>query len=424
MDIAFKGKGVQNAIQRIGVISQRYGLTSGKMEAILARFASILRQFDCSATFPIPASALVRSNGMIEKYQQMGIEFAVHGYHHVDHTSLSLPEQLSYFERARRVFESRGLVCNGFRSPYLRWNEATLTALNQAGFIYEGSQGLAWDVVNGVDTASYRHVLNFYGAISATNYPALPRWENGLVRIPYCLPDDEALVDRFHLEAGDMMSKLWLAILDKTYALGELFTLGLHPERIELCEAPLIATLQKARALSPAVWIARLDEIARWWIERSHTVVTVTPGEEGELSVSVRGPIGVTILTRGVSTSPAGSKWDGHYQRISANEISLRCDRRPFIGVSPSSPPDLSDFLRQQGYIVEATDSPHTHSFFVDRPAFDYEDERQLLAQIEGGDFPLVRLGRWPNGARSALCVTGDIDALTIWDYGLRFLGR
>ncbi len=221
-----------------------------------------------------------------------------------------------------------------------------------------------------------------------------------------------------------MMSKLWLAILDKTYALGELFTLGLHPERIELCEAPLIATLQKARALSPAVWIARLDEIARWWIERSHTVVTVTPGEEGELSVSVRGPIGVTILTRGVSTSPAGSKGDGHYQRISANEIFLRCDRRPFIGVSPSSPPDLSGFLRQQGYIVEATDSPHTHSFFVDRPAFRYEDERQLLAQIEGGDFPLVSLGRWPNGARSALCVTGDIDALTIWDYGLRFLGR
>ena len=60
----------------------------------------------------------------------------------------------------------------------------------------------------------------------------------------------------------------------------------------------------------------------------------------------------------------------------------------------------------------------------VMKPEARAETVERLLAQIEGGDFPLVRLGRWPNGARSALCVTGDIDALTIWDYGLRFLGR
>ena len=36
-----------------------------------------------------------------------------------------------------------------------------------------------------------------------------------------------------------------------------------------------------------------------------------------------------------------------------------------------------------------------------------------LLTQIEQADFPLVRFGRWPNGARSAFNVTGDIDALT-----------
>jgi hypothetical protein len=32
-------------------------------------------------------------------------------------------------------------------------------------------------------------------------------------------------------------------------------------------------------------------------------------------------------------------------------------------------------------------------------------------------------LGLWPAGARSALAVTGDIDALTLWDFGLRLLG-
>jgi hypothetical protein len=35
-----------------------------------------------------------------------------------------------------------------------------------------------------------------------------------------------------------------------------------------------------------------------------------------------------------------------------------------------------------------------------------------------------VWLGRWLNGARSALAITGDIDALTLWDCGLRFFER
>ena len=91
--------------------------------------------------------------------------------------------------------------------------------------------------------------------------------------------------------------------------------------------------------------------------------------------------------------------------------------------MSPASSPYLLSFLRQQGYIVERAENAGSHSFYLDRPQFGLEDERALLSLIEQGDFPLVRLGRWPNGAQSALCVTGDIDALSVWDYGLRFLG-
>jgi hypothetical protein len=36
---------------------------------------------------------------------------------------------------------------------------------------------------------------------------------------------------------------------------------------------------------------------------------------------------------------------------------------------------------------------------------------------------PLVRFGTWPQGCKSALSVTGDIDALTIWDFVQRFRG-
>jgi hypothetical protein len=84
----------------------------------------------------------------------------------------------------------------------------------------------------------------------------------------------------------------------------------------------------------------------------------------------------------------------------------------------------LADLLRQQGYLVETSQDRYRYSYYFDQTEFSAEHERPVLAQLETTGQPLIRLGRWPNGARSALSVTGDIDALTLWDYGLRFLGR
>jgi hypothetical protein len=43
-----------------------------------------------------------------------------------------------------------------------------------------------------------------------------------------------------------------------------------------------------------------------------------------------------------------------------------------------------------------------------------------FITEIGKGDWPLVRIARWPREAQCALAVTGDVDALTIWDYGQR----
>ena len=421
--IATKGKGPFKMLKRARAISGRYGVTPGKMDRILARFAGTLGEFDCGATFPITTAALARNKGVVEKYEARNIEFAVHGYFHVDHTQLSFDAQLEHFSRARRAFEAQHVVCRGFRCPYLRWNADTIQAATRAGFLYDSSQGLAWDVVQDVDTPAYRHVLGFYGAVPAADYPALPRWDNGLVRIPYCLPDDESLIDRFQLKTDESKNRLWLDVLDRTYHLGELFTLGLHPERIDLCEAPLRATLRRARELSPKVWIARLDEIAQWWKARAAASVTLAGDDGREFQIGVEGPPGVGLLARGVEWLSPCAAWDDVYHLAEGASMRLRAARRPFIGVSPDSAPYLTDFLRQQGYIVEQATDGRSHGLYLHRPDFQYKDERPLLSEIDQGDFPLVRLGRWPNGARSALSVTGDIDALTIWDYGLRFFG-
>jgi hypothetical protein len=107
-----------------------------------------------------------------------------------------------------------------------------------------------------------------------------------------------------------------------------------------------------------------------------------------------------------------------------AKAFTISTIQRPVIGVSPKSTESLIDFLHHQGYLIEISEDSRNYPFYLERLDFKREDERPLLAQIESGTWPLLRLGRWPNGARSALCVTGDIDALTLWDYGLRFLGN
>ena len=421
--IAVKGKGLPNLLRRSLAIGRRYGLTPAKMDRMMARFTRVLEEFDCGATFPLTAWTLARSGGILEKYQGQGIEFAAHGYHHVDHSQLSLDQQLDHLNKARQMFEAHNLSCNGFRCPYLRWNQDTLTSLDMLNFAYDSSQALAWDVVDGVEAESYYRVLDFYGAQSAADYPALPRLTGSLVRIPYCLPDDEALVERLQLTDTGPMAEIWSELLRRTYESGELFTLGLHPERFVLCEGALRAVLSHARSLSPTVWIARLDEIATWWRSRTETTYQLVKETRNTFRLTVNGPPGTTILARSVMLEAPTEPWANGYRRVLSNGFVFRADKLPFIGLPPDSPSALISFLQQQGYLVQSSADAQPCAFHLNRMDFTPEGERPLLTQVEGGTWPLLRLARWPDGAQSALSVTGDIDALTLWDYILRMFG-
>ena len=209
--VALKGKGPSTTIKRAQTIGKRYGMTVAKMDRSLESLAGILQQFDCRATLPITAVALARHGAAIHKYQSQGIEFAIHGYLHVDYSQLSSKEQLSHLREAVQVFRDHDIDYDGFRCPYLRWNEHTLTALGQNNLNYDSSTSLVWDVEKKHITESYDRALSFYGARSAADYPALPALEatDGLVRVPYCLPDDEALVERLRWNGSGEMNGVW-----------------------------------------------------------------------------------------------------------------------------------------------------------------------------------------------------------------------
>ena len=427
LSVALRGKGPATMLKRMVTLQKRYGLTPAKMDYVIKQLGNMIQEYGVKATLPITAAALARNGNIIKKYQAQGIEFAVHGYRHIDHSQLSLPAQLNHLNEAGQIFRAQGIEFAGFRCPYLRWNEDTLTALSQANFVYDSSNSLFWNVANTHTTESYERALEFYGAQAAETYPALPYVDltNNIVRIPYSLPDDEALIERLNWSSPSEMEQIWPEMFHHFHQRGELFTLGLHPERTQLCAKALIATLQEVASARAAVWCATLGQITAWWKARYTVQVESTPDNNGYLHLTMNGPAGTTLLLRSLQVKTATEPWFDGYQRALEMPVWVsQPQKRPFIGVSPHTSARLTSFLKQQGYIIETSSDPSLYSFYFDRNSFSTDEERSLLNQIERADFPLVRLARWPNGARSAFCVTGDIDALTLWDYGLRFLGN
>jgi hypothetical protein len=332
--------------------------------------------------------------------------------------------------RACAIFHAAGIDTPGFRSPYLRRGENLTAALQNSCFSFVSNQPIWWDVLTpqsftSAAYLSYNRAFNFYAPWLAAERPSLPHLLNDkIVEIPVSLPDDEILVDRLGDEINRLIGPSWQAILAETYQRGELFTIQLHPERIWQCQAGLTAVLTHARTLSPGVWIARLNEIAAWWHNRATAQVDIQEIEAGVLQLTVNGPDGVTILARGVEIFTPSSPWLDNYQQIRGLTCRLQAGIKPFIGVASFCPPELINFLRQQGYITQISNQPQHYSIYLDQAEFTPHHERPLLARLEQGSEPLVRLGRWPDGARSAISITGDIDALTLWDYGLRLFGK
>ncbi len=427
--VAARAKGPLAMLQRGLKIHRRYGITPAKMDRALRLFVQILNRFDCGASFPLSAVTLERNTGSIAQYSGHNIEFAVHGYTHVNYAGFDPDHLLLHLKRAREGFAKAGIAAVGFRSPYLSRTTDLYAGLEKSGFSYASNQPIMWDVLKGSEMApaaraGYERALDFYAPWHAGTRPALPQFFGNMLEIPVSLPDDEILLDRLGGGASGLVESTWLRILSETYHLGELFTIQLHPERIELCAKALSGILSEARALVPAVWLARMDEVAAWWRARAAAVVEIREAEHGTWQLFAAGPPGTTILTRGVEVLGLAQPWADDYWQAASTTCIVRAARRPVIGLSPSCPPALDSFLRQQGYVCEVSHEYESHTLYLDRLDFGHEDERPLLAKIEKSTAPLVRLGRWPDGARSALCVTGDIDALTIWDYALRAFGK
>jgi hypothetical protein len=272
---------------------------------------------------------------------------------------------------------------------------------------------VAPDDVDPTDWEAYGKGLRLYGTRRAADYPSLPFLvHGGLLDMPASMPDDEAMVDRLALEPAARRA-VWLGILDRTYSLGEQFTLILHHERVPMCGEALEAVLARARSYDPPVYVAPMAEIADWWLRRRAQRLTVEPAGEGRYRVTAPRCEGLTVLVRNAETEPAAAPWYGMDRLVEAADFAVRSPVAPVISLDVDAPAALREFLEDEGYVVGDGGGLRVEGF----TDFAEEDKRRVLDLIEASDAPLVRIWRWPNGARSALSVTGDVDAMTLVDF-------
>jgi peptidoglycan/xylan/chitin deacetylase (PgdA/CDA1 family) len=426
---ALRNKRWASILKRTKLIVQRYGITSKNMRDNLNLFEKILDKYECGATIPIPAVVLKRHRKMMmQEFNKQCFEFAIHGFVHNDYSTLSIHEQELQLQKATDIFNDLDINAEGFRGPYLGWNEDTLAVLKNAGIIYDSDETFIWDVIDEVMFPSrcrsaYHKILQMYKPNNAREYIVIPHTVNGLVRIPVSLPDDEMLVDRLNI-TGSETGEIWKNMLDESYVRGELFTLQLHPERIRICARALETVLAESRNRNPGIWIAQLREIAKWWKERSKFSMEIK-GKDGEYVVDIDCSDEATILLKNNIEIEQAKEWYSDYKTMDCNAFKVKSSFPPFIGVCPGAPKGLVSLLKEEGFYVEESTAKDKFKIYFDFDYNDFEerDKLSIIRKIDGSDAPLVRIWKWPHGARSALSITGDIDAMNIWDYVRRIIG-
>lgn len=419
--------------ERLAALVHRYGVTPAKAFDRVLESVTLLAAQGCAPTFPTPGRVVQTYPRHFRQLQEMGAEIAVHAFDHVDLSAYPPQVACRQLERAACAFDRHGLRRHGFRGPYLGCNDELLAALPQGLFTYSSNQPIAWDValpmVDEGPQPAIREVLQrVYKPLQAQDMVSVPWSRYQVVEIPVTLPDDLTLHDAFQLE-DEGMAEAWSQILQWTYARGEAFILMFHPELGGCCCDAFATLFCEAARLKPAVWIARLCDIGLWWREKAAFSVDLSTNGT-ELDLSFRCSNRATILFKDLPVQGEKAPWYGGYRQLPAGNLRPRTvhvplEPRPFLGLPAGAPAETVTFLREQGYILDLGPTAPRCAIYLDPALLQrLQSKVDLVNCIESMPGPLVRYWRWPDGARSCLSITGDLDALTLLDYAARFFVR
>lgn len=287
---SLKTKGFKGTIFRAAGLIDRYGFTSHKMERNILSLIKILDKYDAVATLPVTAKTLERNSWFMKDIPNQGIELAIHGYTHIDYSKVSAMEQSRSIKKSIEIFNMSGIKPSGFRGPYLQANDDTLNALKENNLLYDSSPAIDWNIISedhiGKNIGSYNLALKLYRPLNAeTNF--LPKSINGLIRIPVSLPDDEILIDRLKIRNKEILTKIWLNVMEKAQRKSGVFVLQLHPERIRFTISSLERLLIEAGKRD--MWVTSMKDLAIYWAKNNKF-------EEGQSAFCVTGDVDIMSL--------------------------------------------------------------------------------------------------------------------------------
>jgi len=411
----------------VAALLDRYGITPSKAADRVEGCITTLGGYGCVPTLPTPARLVQRYPQFMRRLQDAGAEIAVHGYDHVDLGAYPPAEASRQLVKAAQVFADHGIEVYGFRCPYLSCTNDLLSTLPTDIFDYSSNKAMWWDVIppsKGYSVSAIFDVLHrFYKPTSVLDVVCTPWMRSNMVEIPVSLPDDLQLHDGLHL-GPEAMTEAWSQILQRTHRRGELFVLHFHPELAWVSQQALVGVLREAARLQPPVWIARLRDISSWWREKSGFAVAISHTPAG-LDISFRCSEEATILVRGLDTCGSEGAWDAVYHQLRTRAVHVPAEPHPFVGLPANAPQRVVSFLQEQGYILEIGETAKRCGTYLDADTLArLTSEVELIDHIEASPGPLVRYWRWPSGAKSAMCVSGDLDALTLLDCACRLFAR
>jgi len=439
VSFSIKTKGVHNFARRLWTVFARFGFSEKRIRKALYALIASLQAHNAAPTFFIPAVILRRHPALIKEISRGGAEVGIHGYVHNDYRSLNKNEQYQQTQQAMSVFQTIELPFRGFRNPYLGWTEESLHVFAELGFAYESNEAIIHDIIDvnslsPVLRSGYEKSLVLFQAIAPSAYSLRPHFEGTLLRIPTSIPDDEMLFDRLRITDPAEIGRIWSQVLQRVYGYGGLFALNLHPERGTLCKQALDILLNYAHSRPNPVWLARLDEIAQWWRERSKFRLSITPLVPGYWSVEAKCTPRAALLARHLIVnyqSPTATPCIVDQDFICGHRCIVQAARYPGIGLSTRTPQEVMDFLHEQGYPVVrcSQEEADNCSLYFDMPeglGSTREEQRErrstLVEQVEQLEAPFLHFGYWPDNYRAALSISGDIDSVTIQDFFLRIV--
>lgn len=420
----YKKRGARFVFERARRLLERYSISPQKSIKRIRDCVERLGQLNCKPTFFVPAIVGRRNPQFIRELAAAGCEIGIHGYQHVDMRTIPAGNARQQLMKAKEMFLRIGIRSNGFRCPYLSISDELIHELPLDQFDYSSNRAIFWPTTGKTQTKNnllYETINGFYNPEDAESTLCLPWRNEEILEIPVCVPDDLLLRDGLHF-SNEEVYEYFERTFEKIHSRGELFNIMFHPELATWLGEPFRRLLEKAQNLPNEVWITQLHEVSKWWKEKEKFWISLEK-QDGLFQIQFHCSPRATLLIRGYPKNFNFLPWDKKYLVLKLEPSPFVFEKLPLIGLEPDLPEWVQPALTRLGFITVVGDFVGDCSIIIDKNLVKHlKNPVELVDAIEKEEVFIIRYWPWPDGHRSAMCLTGDLDALSLLDYATRLL--